>query len=176
MIHYWLLSCDTFIASLSSYSLSTSNLACWVKTQHKRIRMSTDTLQNWKPDKLGLEMFRMMFHLTLFLYKNPKQRVCTWDSLEEVVIIINRKKIPVNISISNHNLHVGYVVDVKNKFVEVFKFPWFETIQRKSSKFCTKLQSRKKPDVSRCQSLIFKKQTLMFGAYPLKEHMICIIM
>lgn len=84
--------------------------------------------------------------------KNPKQWVCAGNSLEEVVIIINGKKIPVDVSVAYHYRHVGNMVDVKEKFVEIFEFSWLETIQRKSSKFCSKLGSRgEKGEMTTCQ-------------------------
>lgn len=56
----------------------------------------------------------MNLHLTLSLDKNPEQWMSTWNSLEEVVIIINREKVSMHISISDHHFQVGYVMDVKN--------------------------------------------------------------
>lgn len=57
---------------------------------------------------------KMELHLTLSLYKNPEQWMSTWNSLEEVVIIINREKVSMHISISDHHFQVGYVMNVKN--------------------------------------------------------------
>lgn len=81
-------------------------------------------------------------HLTLSLDKNPEQWMSTWNSLEEVVIIINREKVSMHISISNHHFQVGYMMDVKNQFVEVFKLSWLVAIQREPSELCPKLQEK----------------------------------
>lgn len=61
-----------------------------------------------------LQGTEMKLHLTLSLYKNPEQRMSTWNSFEEVVIIINREKVSMHISISDHHFQVGYVMNVKN--------------------------------------------------------------
>lgn len=66
------------------------------------------------PCRSTLRGSEMKLHLTLSLDKNPEQWMSTWNSLEEVVIIINREKVSMHISISNHHFQVGYVMNVKN--------------------------------------------------------------
>lgn len=47
-----------------------------------------------------------------------------------------------HISISDHHFQVGYVMNVKNQFVEVFKLSWLVAIQGEPSELCPKLQEK----------------------------------
>lgn len=56
------------------------------------------------------------------LDKDPEQRVCRGHSLAEVVIVVDGQQVSMNVSISNHHLHVGDTVEVHDQLKELLKF------------------------------------------------------
>lgn len=68
-----------------------------------------------------------------------------------------------HISISDHHFQVGYVMNVKNQFVEVFKLSWLVAIQGEPSELCPKLQEKTNREhllsnvtTTQCSSLVFE--------------------
>jgi len=66
-----------------------------------------------------------------------------------------------HISISNHHFQVGYVMNVKNQFVEVFKLSRLVAIQGEPSELSPKLQEKTERLLSnvttvQCFSLAFE--------------------
>lgn len=73
--------------------------------------------------KLDLHNIKKDGRLTLLLYEHSEQRVGTWNSFTEIVIIVNWKKVTMDIGIAKHNIYIGDIVDLKEKIVEVLKRP-----------------------------------------------------
>lgn len=59
------------------------------------------------------------------LDKDSQQGMCGGHGLAEVLVVIDGEEVSVNISVSNHHLHVCNPVDCHDEFVEFFKFARF---------------------------------------------------
>lgn len=59
------------------------------------------------------------------LDKDSQQGVCSRHGLAEVLVIIDGEQVSVNVSVSDHHLHVCNPVDGHDEFVEFLKFAGF---------------------------------------------------
>lgn len=91
--------------------------------------------------------------LTFPLQKQPQERTGSGDGFLVVIIIVDRQQVTVHISIAHQQLHVGDVVDMLKKAIELIEATWFGPIQREATKLCPKLgqthTNRKKQDKHR---------------------------
>lgn len=62
----------------------------------------------------------------------------------EVVVVVDRQQIAVDISVADHHLHIGDAVNVKYELVKLLKLSGFETVHREPAKFCPILSREKK--------------------------------
>lgn len=95
-------------------------------------------------------MLKLMLVLTFPLQKQPEEGAGSGDGFLVVVIIVDGQQVTVHISVAHQQLHVGDVVDMLEKAVELIEATWFGPIQREATKLCPKLgqthRKRKKED------------------------------
>lgn len=93
-----------------------------------------------------------MLMLTFPLQKQPQEGAGSGDGFLVVIIIVDRQQVTVHISIAHQQLHVGDVVDMLKKAIELIEATWFGPIQREATKLCPKLgqthTNRKKNKIS----------------------------
>lgn len=80
-----------------------------------------------------------MLMLTFPLQKQPQEGAGSGDGFLVVIIIVDRQQVTVHISIAHQQLHVGDVVDMLKKAIELIEATWFGPIQREATKLCPKL-------------------------------------
>lgn len=78
------------------------------------------------------------------LYEDPEQRMSRRHRFAEVVVVVDRQQIAVDISVADHHLHIGDAVNVKYELVKLLKLSGFETVHREPAKFCPILSRKKK--------------------------------
>lgn len=76
------------------------------------------------------------------LYEDSQQGVCGGDGLAKVLIVVDGKQVSVDVSVSDHHLHVCDPVDGHNKTVEFLKLAGFYPIHGKPPELCPILQSQ----------------------------------
>lgn len=79
---------------------------------------------------------------TLSLYEDPEQWMSCRHCLAEVVIIVDRQQITVDVGIADHHLHVGDAVNVQNELVKLLKLAGLDPVHREPAKFCPILQGK----------------------------------
>lgn len=92
------------------------------------------------------------FHIrqpTLSLYEDPKQWVRCGHCLAEVVVIVNWQQVTVDVSIADHHLHICNAMDMKDEFVELFKFAGLDSVHWEPTELCPilKEEQKKKKDI-----------------------------
>lgn len=81
---------------------------------------------------------------TLSLYEDPEQWVCRGHRLAEVVIVVDRQQVAVDVGVANHHLHVCNAMDVKDEFVKLFEFARLDPVHRESAELCPILGKKRK--------------------------------
>lgn len=61
----------------------------------------------------------------------------------EVVIIVDRKEVSMNVSISQQHIHTRYAMDSLEEVVELQETTWAISLQSKAAVFCLKLMQQK---------------------------------
>lgn len=91
--------------------------------------------------------------LTFPLQKEPEEGAGGGDGFLVVVIIVDGQQVPVHISVAHQQLHVGDVMDMLKKAVELIEAAWFGPIEREATKLCPKLgqmhKKKKNQDMSK---------------------------
>lgn len=104
---------------------SRNNKHCFrYRNIHLERKKTKESKTGTQKDVGGKDMKREKGH-TLSLYEDSQQGVCGGDGLAKVLVIVDRKKVSVDISVSDHHLHVCDPVDGHNKTVEFLKLAWF---------------------------------------------------
>ena len=80
--------------------------------------------------------------LTLSLYEDPEQWVGRRHRLAEVVVVVDWQQVSVDVSVANHDLHVGDAVNVHDELIEVLELPRFETVHGEPPELCSILQEQ----------------------------------
>ena len=80
--------------------------------------------------------------LTVSLYEEPKQRVCSGHGLAEVVVVVDGEQVAVDVRVANHHLHV-YPVNVQDELVELLKLPGLEAVHGKPPELGPILERRR---------------------------------
>lgn len=87
--------------------------------------------------------------LTLSLYEDPEQWVSCGHGFTEVVIIVDRQQVSVDVSITNHHLHISNAVNVQNEFVKLLKLSRFDPVHGEAAKLCPILKRENKENISK---------------------------
>lgn len=80
-----------------------------------------------------------MLALTFPLQEEPEEGVGSGDGFLVVVIIVDGQQVTVHVSVAHQQLHVGDVMDVLKKAVELIEATGFGPIQREATELCPKL-------------------------------------
>lgn len=81
----------------------------------------------------------VMLMLTFPLQKQPEEGAGSGDGFLVVVIIVDGQQVTVHISIAHQQLHIGDVMDMLQKAIELIEATWFGPIEREATKLCPKL-------------------------------------
>ena len=111
--------------------------------------------------------------LTLSLYEDAEQGVCGGHGLAEVVVVVDRQQVAVDVGVANHHLHVGDAVDVHDELEELLKLARFEAVHGKAPELSPILQEggggdvggSKKKKVSRTVSVMTETGTRHWGLW-----------
>lgn len=79
--------------------------------------------------------FSLATQLTLSLYEDPKQWVSCRHRLAEVVVVVDRQEVAVDVSVADHHLHVGDAVNVQNELVKLLELSGFDPVHGEPAKF-----------------------------------------
>lgn len=81
---------------------------------------------------------------TLSLYEDPEQRVRGGHSFAEVVVVVDGQQVSVNVSVSDHHLHVGDAVEVHDQLKELLEFAGLGSVHREPAELRTILRQEQR--------------------------------
>lgn len=64
--------------------------------------------------------------------------------LAEVVVVVDRQQITVDVSVADHHLHVGDAVNVQDELVKLLKLAGLDPVHREPAKLCPILKREEK--------------------------------
>ena len=93
-------------------------------------------------DQKQLHYILVELLLTLSLYEDPEQWVGRGHRRAEVVVVVDWQQVSVDVSVANHDLHVGDAVNVHDELIEVLELPRFEPVHGEPPELCSVLQGQ----------------------------------
>lgn len=81
----------------------------------------------------------LMLTLTFPLQKQPEEGAGSGDGFLVVVIIVDGQQVAVHVSVAHQQLHVGDVMDMLKKAIELVEATRFGPIEREATELCPKL-------------------------------------
>lgn len=75
-----------------------------------------------------MKTYKLLKQPTLSLYEDAEQRVSRGHRLAEVVVVVDRQQVAVDVSVADHHLHVGDAVNVQNELVKLLKLSGLDPV------------------------------------------------
>lgn len=94
------------------------------------------------------------------LYENPEQRVSSRHRLAEVVVVVDRQQVAVDVGVTDHHLHISDAVDMQNEFVELFELAGLDPVHGEPAKLGPILnrEREREEDIKRPVSMTSKQE------------------